>query len=109
MELSGREEHHISLKAAAALTAAHRNGPEGKAAGAVIGGCFGRGIVDEILAQPGCVGIRYYYGRNAAGAPVLVLVGVTADNQDMVNGTIAEEGYPCPPFCRDANPLNGEA
>ena len=106
MKLTGKEEHHVSLEAAAALTAAHRDGPGGKAAGGIIGGLFGRGVIDEILAQPGCMGLRYYYGRNATGAPVLVLVGVTADNQDMTTGTLAEVAYPCPPVCAGPNPLN---
>ena len=106
MKVTGKEEHHISLEAAAALTAAHRNGAGGKAMGGIVGGLFGRGIIDEILAQPGCVGIRYYYGRDKGNAPVMVLVGVTADNADMVDGSIAEVAYPCPPFCPIQSPLN---
>ena len=106
MQLTGNEDHHITLDAAAAITAAYRVSAEGKAGRAVLGGVFGRGIIDQILAQPGCVGLRYYYGIDKSSAPVLVLVGVTADNNDIWQGTLAEVAYPCPPICPMPNPLN---
>ena len=106
MELTGKEDHHISLDAASAMTAAYRVSAEGKAGRAILGGVFGRGIIDEILAQPGCVGIRYYYGLDKSSVQVLMLVGVTADNNDIWQGTIAEVSFPCPPACPMPNPLN---
>lgn len=41
---------------------------------------IGRNILDRILAQPGCVGIRFYMGINELGQKTLVYVGV--DNTD---------------------------
>ena len=55
--------------------------------------------VDKILAQPGAVGIRYYYAQTDDGNPTLVLVGVDAKGQDMQTGVIMERGVLCPPFC----------
>ncbi|ULQ52892.1 hypothetical protein [Flavihumibacter fluvii] len=42
---------------------------------------IGRNIIDEILAQPGCVGIRYYMGLNEIGEKTLVYVGIDSFNQ----------------------------
>lgn len=106
MQLTGKEDHHISLDAAAAMTAAYRISAEARAGRAVLGGVFGRGIIDEILAQPDCVGLRYYHGVDKSSSPVLVLVGVTAENNDIWQGTIAEVAFPCPPSCPMPNPLN---
>jgi hypothetical protein len=36
----------------------------------------------------------------------LVLVGVTSDKNDMVNGVILDHGAMCPPECGVANNLN---
>jgi hypothetical protein len=37
---------------------------------------IGRNIIDEILAQPGCVGIRFYNAYNEIGEKTLVYVGL---------------------------------
>lgn len=37
---------------------------------------IGRTILDQILAQPGCVGIRFYNAFNEAGEKTLVYVGL---------------------------------
>jgi hypothetical protein len=63
------------------------------------GGHFPREVIDAILAQPGCVGIRFYYGTNPDGSPALVLVGMDANETDMTSGEIIDTHYPCPPFC----------
>jgi len=63
------------------------------------GGHFPREVIDAILAQPGCTGLRFYYGTNTDGSPALVLVGVDANDADMTAGEIVDNHYPCPPFC----------
>lgn len=45
----------------------------------------GRNILDQVLAQPGCVGMRFYNAYNEAGEKTLVYVGVTAQGNDMLN------------------------
>ena len=47
----------------------------------------GRTILEQILAQPGCVGLRFYNAYNEAGEKTLVYVGVTAQGNDMLNVT----------------------
>jgi hypothetical protein len=66
---------------------------------------FGRDILDKILAQEGCVGFRIYHGRNSGGQHVLVLVGTDASGADLVDGVIAEQGKPCPPYCPEGSSL----
>jgi hypothetical protein len=56
--------------------------------GEIRGYQIGRNIIDQILTQPGCVGMRFYYGLNEAGAKTLVYVGVDADGKDIVKRTV---------------------
>ena len=53
---------------------------------------LGRNIIDQILAQPGCVGMRFYYGLNEEGQKTLVYVGIDADGNDLVKRTIVMSG-----------------
>jgi len=63
-----------------------------------------REIIDEILAQPECAGIRIYAG-NVTGDQRLIWVGTDAAGNDLSAGVIGELCFPCPPFCADASPL----
>jgi hypothetical protein len=51
----------------------------------------GRKIIDEILAQPGCMGLRFYNAMNEAGKKTLVYVGIDADGKDLVKRTVVLE------------------
>jgi hypothetical protein len=96
-------DHRISLEAAAAQTRRYR---ESAGPNVTKGGAFRREAFEEILKQPGCTGIRFYYGVNDKGEPGLVLVGVGTDDNDMVNGALMDIIFPCPPLCGDGNSLN---
>ncbi len=69
------------------------------ASNAVIAQYFGKEIVDDILAQPGCVGVRMYYGKHANGKPGVIIVGVDKYGKDMVSGVLALPTWICPPYC----------
>jgi hypothetical protein len=69
---------------------------------------FHRDGYDRILSQPGCVAIRAYPALHEDGRTTLVLVGVDADGNDLVDGELAQESETCPPFCSDGNILNGD-
>ncbi len=103
---TGLEDHTISLKDASDITQNFR-----KWAGkdAIKGGFFGIAAVRQLLAQEGIVGMRYYYGKEDDGRPVMILVGAKPDGNDLVEGFILERAIPCPPFCGWPNPLNGQA
>jgi hypothetical protein len=49
---------------------------------------LGRNIIDRILAQPGCVGLRFYNALNEAGERTFVYVGIGADGKDIVKRTV---------------------
>lgn len=42
---------------------------------------IGRNILDQILAQPGCAGIRFYNAYNEAGEKTLVYVGLNNEGK----------------------------
>jgi hypothetical protein len=50
-----------------------------------IGYFVGRNILEQVLAQPGCVGIKFYNAYNEAGSKTLVYVGVNAEGNNMLN------------------------
>lgn len=54
---------------------------------------IGRNIIDEILAQPGCVGMRFYNSYNEIGEKTLVYVGLDDQGKAIVEYTcISNEG-----------------
>jgi hypothetical protein len=103
----GNENHDITFAAAGALTKKYRdNNP----ANAIKGGFFGREAIEALLAEDGCVGIRYYHGINSDNKPVIVLVATDTNENDLVNEALEHEckemGIPCPNQCGANNILN---
>lgn len=103
MSFDGTEGGVITLAAAADLTANYR---ATISSGDRIAHYFGKDIIRDILDQEGCMGIRIYYGLDTSGKKELVLVGVNADENDMVSGVVADYAFPCPTRCSSANDLN---
>lgn len=99
MPLPDPKSHKIPLSEASAQV--KRSG-----GGGLKGGMFLRKDLDELLAQPGCAGVRYYYGLDANGQDTLIVVGVDQNGDDMVNGVLIDGHFPCPPFCGGGNSLN---
>lgn len=100
---TGSERHDISLEDAAAMTARYR---DQMASDEIKGGFFGRNDIESLFSQDGCVGFRYYYGFDENKKQVLVLVGVTADGDDIADGLVLEFSMPCPTYCGSNNALN---
>jgi hypothetical protein len=92
-----KRDHRITRAQAKQMCKNHKDADKGKSK--LKAGAFTREIIDEILAQAGCAGLRIYLGRTDAGEETLMLVGTDADGNDLANGTIADHLYPCPPFC----------
>lgn len=79
----------------------------------VLASFTGRKIIESILAQPGCTGIRMFNAINDLGVKQLVLVGVdengsnileyttTGDNGEIIKkkGIVADRNTICPPSC----------
>ena len=51
---------------------------------------MGKNILEQILAQPGCAGIRFYNGINEKGQKTLVYVGMDADGKDIVKRVVVQ-------------------
>lgn len=101
MTFNGTEGGEISIEQAARMTAAYRaENPE-----SALANFFGRDILEKLLNQEGCVGIRMYYGINDEGGKELVLVGVNAEGNDLQE-LVADLSVPCPKICSEKNPLN---
>lgn len=69
---------------------------------------FGKDCINALLNQGGgtvCKGIRMYYAKNDTGEMELVLVGVDASGNDLVD-LVMDLSTPCPKNCSTANALN---
>lgn len=104
MGFTGNEDHSITIQEAAELTKNYRDTVSGDD---VRAGFFGKTTLQNILNQPDCVGIRFYYGLSDAGIPQIVLVGADSDENDLVNEFLAERATPCPPDCASGSILSG--
>lgn len=70
---------------------------------------FGFEIIQQILKEPTCVGIRIYYALDDAGEKKLILVGVDSNGENLlpvaggklsdVSNTVADFSFPCPDYC----------
>jgi hypothetical protein len=67
---------------------------------------MGKEKIKAILDQSECKGIRFYFAVNDKGENTLVLVGADSNQNDMVTGLIADNGFPCPTICGISNSLN---
>lgn len=103
MSFNGTEGGQITLSKGSSYTAEYR----AQNPGDTIAHFFGRDILERILAQEETVGIRMYYGINPkTQAKELVLVGANTDENDLIEGMIADLSLPCPSRCSVANDLN---
>ncbi len=100
MAFTGKEGETISLDEAKKLTGDYqKNHP-----GAVKAVFMGAEIIQKILDQQGCMGIRVYFGEDNNQYTV-VLVGANSNEDDMTEGVLADRGKPCPPDCPVQSPL----
>ncbi|SDC79283.1 hypothetical protein [Niabella drilacis] len=115
--------HNISLTNAAAMTRRYRQNSEAILAAGfqnhnILPLCetFDRAAIDALLAQPGCTGLRIYYGMDTELKVHAILVGSDASNTDILppnsivkteeDGYIMEQSIRCPPTCPPESPLN---
>ena len=70
----------------------------------------GRKIIDQILAQPGCVGIRFIDAINEEGQKTLVYIGVDAANKAILESVVVEKNgaiVAVPAIVADRSPGGG--
>lgn len=102
MEFTGREGSVITLKEAKELVLAFR---DTSPLGSVMSYAVGEDLIQQILSQKDCRGLRMYNAKKENGDATLVFVGVNHLGQDLYNGIIVDKIITCPPFCHDS-PLN---
>jgi hypothetical protein len=111
------DPHQISMKEAIALTQRWR---DTQPTGSIKGARFDRIAFDNLLAQPGCAGIRIYLGLHTPDEVppgtslwTYVMIGTDAEGNDMIpvkldDSDTGPKQLPlgCPPFCDIKSPLN---
>lgn len=102
MTFNGKEGGEITLDLGAAMTAEFRR----QNPNTTIAHFFGREILEKLLTQEDCMGVRMYYGIDEHGEKQLVLVGADSNGNDILD-LVADISVPCPNACSDRNPLNG--
>ncbi len=73
---------------------------------------FGSDIINSILNQNDCVGVRIHYAMDDSGVKQLILVGAKESGNNIwpsfsdgtPSGIVADNSWPCPPACNN-NPL----
>lgn len=104
---NGTEGEPIDLAQAAAWTASYRKTEAENVEGTVTKAhFFGREIVQKLLDQEGCMGIRMYYAHDEKGEKQLLLVGADAEGNDMED-LVVDGSRICPPDCSTGGDLNG--
>ncbi len=105
MAFNGTEGESIELALASTWTANFREEfPEG-----IKAHFFGREIINQILEQEGCMGIRIFNALDDEGNAKLIIVGADQEESDQTNGILAEFAKPCPAICGRPNSLNSDS
>jgi hypothetical protein len=80
--ITGSEGAAIEVKQAASWTKNYRD----KSPGQPISQFFGKEILEKILSQEGCLGIRFYYALDNDGKKHLIITGAMSDGTDQIGG-----------------------
>ena len=103
MSFNGNEGEFVTLNDASRWTANYRNTIQ---PGDTIAFAAGKEKLIELLTQDECLGARIYYAIKDDGEKNLVIVGVDANGDDLENGLILDNVFPCPRLCSKSNRLN---
>lgn len=95
--------NEITLAEAIGMTHAYQN--DSLFSGQTVSAKIPNSAYLDIINQPGCVEVRTYFAKNAAGALTLVMVGVDANGNDMTAGKIMNRANLCPNACPPNSPL----
>lgn len=103
MSFNGSEGATISKNDAQISTTKYRD----QFPNTIIAQYMGKDLINAILAQTECVGIRVYKGLNDNDEERFIFVGVDANENDLVDGVLIDESFPSPPYSSVLNVLNG--
>ena len=103
MSFNGNEGAFLTLEEGAAMTARYRATIQ---PGETIAYGISKEFISRILNQEDCEGLRIYMGINGKGETTPVFVGIDNLENDLTNGLIADNAFPCPSICSSSNSLN---
>lgn len=103
MSFNGNEGARITLNEASKLTKNYR---DQAGLDPTLSHYVGGNLIQSILDQVGCVGLRTYYAIAEDGKKQLVFVGVDQEENDLYFGVLVDKTLLCPPLCPRKNPLN---
>jgi hypothetical protein len=92
----GADKHEITREQAEKFIQNNQKHPQ---IPKISAGAFQRAILDKILAQRDCDGIRCYYAQKDDSSSTIVLVGIDSTGSNLKKGVYADYIMPCPPFC----------
>lgn len=95
--------HIITLSEAETMTHAYQNAPQFQ--GLTVACRIDNSAYQEVMTQPGCVGVRTYFALNAQSELTIVVVGVDDNGDDMTSGVLLNRAYDCPSECAPNSPL----
>jgi len=95
-DFPGADKHEITREQAEKFIQNNTKNPQ---VPKIEAGGFQRDILDKILAQHNCDGIRIYYAQNDDSSSTFVIVGIDSSKADLKKGVYADVSFPCPPFC----------
>lgn len=72
----------------------------------VKGFAVSKDLIEDILEQDDCDGLRVYNALDEDSKPQLVVVGIDSSENDLTSGVIISELRPCPSYCGGNNTLN---
>lgn len=97
--LTGKEGGEIDHETAANWTKNHRE----KHPGEIVSHFFGKEILHKLLAQEGCMGLRFYHAHDHTDKRHLVIVGANSEGKDMLHTEgghsklmLGDQAAPCP-------------
>jgi hypothetical protein len=103
MAFTGNENHTIPVEDAAAMNKRWRDANPDQPKGVY----FSQSTLNDILAQSGCVGIRFFFALTDGGDTRLTFCGVDSSENDII-GIVGNTGILCPPTCGAADALNSD-
>jgi hypothetical protein len=107
VEFNGSEGGPLDLVTAKEWTSNFRS--KSTSSDEVLAHYFGFEVIQKILDQSGCVGIRIYYALDDNGEKKLLLVGVDSKGENLLpleggrtdddGDIVADYSWPCPDYC----------
>ena len=103
MAFTGNENHTIPVQDAAEMNKRFRDTYPDQPKAVY----FSQSTLNSIMAQTGCVGIRFFFALTDGDEMRLTFCGVDSSENDII-GIVGNSGILCPPTCGTSDALNSD-